>query len=530
MAVSCSKNGGDVLEEVETPVCITANQTTILTKASDGLYSSETGFDGGETVKVFVNSPERSADFTVGAPDASHKSVLTGTLYYPSTGDLTLYAVYPSTSVSSHTVAYDQSSDSNYKASDLMFARKSVDQADKKNPQNLQFDHKLVKLKVNVNIVAGISAVTKIEMFNVKRQVAVSAGPSSMTVAEPASATDGQGDNIKIFEGSQTETGCSYACVFPAQGWDNEDFIKVTADGKTVTYKLTRSSWTAGSQYELTLNINAAALNTVTSISGWSDNNPDVVIYPTTETKTILNVTSEDIGWIITPDGCVYENKSSVDAAGKTGVAMIVYIGDPGSADASSSFKGLAISLESVEVGDTWRFNWCSPSVNEYCLFRQYSSWMEGSETDADKDMNGIQNTLMLQGHPTHTHPAANSLKSFSVLAPVGSSGWFIPSAGQWKKFLYETCGIRWNSEGRSTNGSADITTVNAFFNRAGYTTSLLYPNTRFCCSTESVKGEDNAPLYWSFDFGTDYTDGGIWIYPFMKDRAPAVVRPFVAF
>ena len=149
------------------PVTLTASQGSILsisggmTRATDGLYSATSGFTGTESVRVFMNSSSSSSDYTVGSPTAGVSSLTGGSLYYPPSGSISLFAIYPAASASSHTVTYDQTSDDNYKASDLMYATKAVDQADKANAQNLEFAHQLIKLKLNINKGAGITSVTE---------------------------------------------------------------------------------------------------------------------------------------------------------------------------------------------------------------------------------------------------------------------------------------------------------------------------------------------------------------------------------
>ena len=250
------------------PVTLTASQGSILsisggmTRAADGLYSASSGFSGTESVRVFMNSSSSSSDYTVGSPTAGVSSLTGGSLYYPPSGSISLFAIYPAASASSHTVTYDQTSDDNYKASDLMYATKAVDQADKANAQNLVFAHQLVKLKLNIIKGAGITEVTEVKMKNVKRTVSVAPTTSSAGIGSATSTDDENGDNILIFSGSNTSSETqTYACVFPAQAWNNTDFITVTADSKTVTYQLNRSEWTAGAEYELTFHLNAVALN-----------------------------------------------------------------------------------------------------------------------------------------------------------------------------------------------------------------------------------------------------------------------------
>ena len=250
------------------PVTLTASQGSILsisggmTRAADGLYSATSGFTGTESVRVFMNNSSSSSDSTVGSPTAGVSSLTGGSLYYPPSGSISLFAIYPAASASSHTVTYDQTSDDNYKASDLMYATKAVDQADKANAQNLEFAHQLVKLKLNIIKGAGITEVTEVKMKNVKRTVSVAPTTSSAGIGSATSTDDENGDNILIFSGSNTSSETqTYACIFPSQAWNNTDFITVTADEKTVTYQLNRSEWTAGAEYELTFHLNAVALN-----------------------------------------------------------------------------------------------------------------------------------------------------------------------------------------------------------------------------------------------------------------------------
>ena len=223
------------------PVTLTASQGSILsisggmTRAADGLYSATSGFTGTESVRVFMNSSSSSSDYTVGSPTAGVSSLTGGSLYYPPSGSISLFAIYPAASASSHTVTYDQ---------------------------NLVFAHQLVKLKLNIIKGAGITEVTEVKMKNVKRTVSVAPTTSSAGIGSATSTDDENGDNILIFSGSNTSSETqTYACVFPAQAWNNTDFITVTADSKTVTYQLNRSEWTAGAEYELTFHLNAVALN-----------------------------------------------------------------------------------------------------------------------------------------------------------------------------------------------------------------------------------------------------------------------------
>lgn len=268
------------------------------TRAADGLYTGDTGFTGGETVKVFkmVGEDTESADYSVGAP-SDGKSDLTAVgdeLRYPASGTTTLYAVYPSASTESHVVKRDQTTDAAYKASDLMYAPAvNVTKEQRAQVQNLDFKHQLVKLKVVVNKTAEVGQVKGVTLMNVKRKAAVTVASTGMTVGE-ATATvsddDGYDDteatnNSILVSGQETaapgvaET-YTYACVFPAQAWAEADFIKIEADTKTTTYKLTKS-FTAGNFYQLTVTLNGLALGSTVTIDNWTGNESVCNVHPT---------------------------------------------------------------------------------------------------------------------------------------------------------------------------------------------------------------------------------------------------------
>ena len=136
-----------------------------------------------------------------------------------------------------------------------------------------------------------------------------------------------------------------------------------------------------------------------------------------------LNLTSPAVGQVIGNDGKNYAAGATLPM-GVTAVAMIAYVGEAGSADASSAtYKGLALALADVSVTKAW----CT-QTSATCLTTQYSS-----ATDAKGDMAGIANTDALYSH-AHTHAAAKAARDYSVTRPTGTSAWFLPSAGQWEK------------------------------------------------------------------------------------------------
>lgn len=136
-------------------------------------------------------------------------------------------------------------------------------------------------------------------------------------------------------------------------------------------------------------------------------------------------VTSDYVGSVVTTDGNVYATVAAASAASKTAVAVIAYVGTAGSVDASSgTYKGLAVALSDANSGSNCK--WAESYAN--CL----SSTQTDDIVTALGFKNGITCTSTLTGDG-HTHAAATAAASNNgTTAPTGTSGWFMPSMGQW--------------------------------------------------------------------------------------------------
>ena len=139
-------------------------------------------------------------------------------------------------------------------------------------------------------------------------------------------------------------------------------------------------------------------------------------------------VTAADLGKIIGANGNIYANAAAAEADGTTAVALIAYVGAPGTADAgSTTYRGLALALTDATTA-VWDLQF-----TETCLGTQYDT-----EMTAITDMAGIANTDALYNHGgTHTHTAAKVAREYNGgVHPFGTSEWFLPSAGQWEKMI----------------------------------------------------------------------------------------------
>lgn len=137
--------------------------------------------------------------------------------------------------------------------------------------------------------------------------------------------------------------------------------------------------------------------------------------------KALSETTADDLGSVIASDGKVYP----AGTIGITPVAMIVYVGDPGTADCNSgTYRGLAIALSDSEAPSDKNGAKYLNSASE-----QYETMWEIMGFDKDGLLDEIQRIAARNG--------LNVPLSYDVPVPQGNvtSGWFMPSAGQYIAF-----------------------------------------------------------------------------------------------
>lgn len=141
--------------------------------------------------------------------------------------------------------------------------------------------------------------------------------------------------------------------------------------------------------------------------------------------------TSADVGKVIGADGKLYATKRLAEAAGTTAVALIAYVGTAGSVDESSlTYKGLAIAMEDCSTTT----NWCDiNSISDQCSNNDYRN---NSILTVRNWINGFSRTDDLVKKAGHNHWAAKAVKSYNVSPASGTSGWFLPSMGQWQLII----------------------------------------------------------------------------------------------
>lgn len=479
------------------------------TRAAQNL--NDVTFASGEGVMVRIRengtSDWEAYDFVTGEAGA----MIAGepAPYYPvGSTNIDIAAVYPAVAGTSFSVLSDQTADASYKASDLMFAS-VTNQAKQADPVNLVFSHKMAKINVNITAGSGVSSIESLSILNVKPTVSF-----DLATGDTGEAS---GSAISV---SMSNNG---AAAIPAQTISGGLLSIVTDKGEAV-YSVAEKAFEAGKQYTLNITVNLRAVGASTAITGWTSEGT-VTVNPVSDPLTVMNVTSEHLGWIITGDGFVYENKAAVDAAGKTGVALIFYVGEPGTADNSNStYRGLAMALSAE------RQHWGYEDSGALCLKTQYSTYAE-----AITDMDGIQSTMTLLSHThsyPHNHDAFIEAVEHEPKAPVGTSGWFVGSMGQWNKYISGMCGVSVTDEGTyaQSSGSEDVVSLGKPFVVAGYPdyfyTGDYYQNNVYWTSTEDVN-ENTYPRAWTVDLGYYYPT--VFLVQHSKGDG-LYIRPFVAF
>lgn len=170
--------------------------------------------------------------------------------------------------------------------------------------------------------------------------------------------------------------------------------------------------------------------------------------------KTYARNNGYNVSWKMYGVGDVILENGTFAPAGTDGaIAKITYVGSD--AETSTTYNhGLALALEDA---DSNAQTWCA-QTSSTCLSTQYDG------LSMFNDVAGLANTVALVGSELHAHDAAFSAIYYNgATHPDGTSGWFLPSAGQWRKMAtavggYDKLGLQADVDyWSSTEASASI-------------------------------------------------------------------------
>ena len=185
-----------------------------------------------------------------------------------------MWAVYPSTitvGTTDFTIESDQTSDANYKNSDLMIAQK-LENKTKTDDITLSFTHQLSKIIVKLGKEAGVDgdltgAVIKLTDVVKKTALTVS-GDNGITLG---SLSSDAGDKGELTIGTYNATNGTAAIVIP-QSTGTMKFKVTLANGGSYTANMpnTTTTFAANKEYTFTLTLKANAITVSASINEWT--------------------------------------------------------------------------------------------------------------------------------------------------------------------------------------------------------------------------------------------------------------------
>lgn len=143
------------------------------------------------------------------------------------------------------------------------------------------------------------------------------------------------------------------------------------------------------------------------------------------EASTVEASASEKpkVGYLLFDDGTWAQRNQ----AGKTPVGIIFSL-EPSESDKAKGYShGYALALRNATQKVKWSTSILANQTGEYT-----SSTEHGFQTDLD----GLDHTRYLLSQGNGLYPAAEAAVAYPVKAPAGSSGWYLPSSGQW----FEIC------------------------------------------------------------------------------------------
>ena len=119
-----------------------------------------------------------------------------------------------------------------------------------------------------------------------------------------------------------------------------------------------------------------------------------------------------------------------------TGAIGIVFSNMTSNTDYNNGYKkGYVLALKNAASGVVWAnggyYNSDAPGLQNDNTWALMSS-----------DLDGLTETNQLKAYGLSSYPAANYAVNYSVAAPSASSGWYLPSSGQWYQICTNLCGI----------------------------------------------------------------------------------------
>ena len=146
--------------------------------------------------------------------------------------------------------------------------------------------------------------------------------------------------------------------------------------------------------------------------------------------------------------GKFYTSNLTLSAGGDSApmpVAMIAYVGDAGSVETGTEYRGLAIAMQDCNKDNTDTDYWYSTTNLTRWNNNQTTKCTphQGTVAEAREWLDGISITNTLVNETNHNHSAAKAAANYqydpsnpTAALPTCLSNWFLPSLGQWQLMI----------------------------------------------------------------------------------------------
>lgn len=367
------------------------------TRAADGLLKDN--FPSGTDINVVIDGNEYS--YKTNEPGKELTCTNNPIPYYAISGkSVSIKAFYPTlekgwynrTSTWNWAVRNDQTSEADYRSSDKMYATvpssySGLDADGKvtptKNVVPLKFYHLMAKVVLNVTTPDANTKIYKVTLNSVKTRYQMD--------CVNCRAYDAYFDSrntagvITVYNNANGATGTvTCAAVFPPQTISSDvNFITVTTSDGTLYYKLPQSvNFVSGQQYAYKL-------------------------------STYVDKQEMKFGNVICSDGtmCEYSKRGN-----RTPVAVIAYVGS--NTGNSTYCHGLALALS-----NDGQFKWSTVNESAHTI------------KSSDKNFPVEDGNIYRSENNNSSYPAFQAAFNHAS-TPKNTSGWFLPSAYQWKQVI----------------------------------------------------------------------------------------------
>jgi hypothetical protein len=478
-AVDTSKHSGTnlIVHAAEPAKGITSNVSKMTrTSTSDGYWPNGANIAvqlGGTTKQYTVDS---SGNITSSSPFYwANKNDISVTSWFPYSASLSSWALVNS----------DQSTETNYGNSDLLYSSGTLSYDGSKK---LRYNHQTAKVVINIVKANGVTNASNISFVT----IGTSGTPIDLSGTVGSTGTITASSTITGYITPYQTTSSSYAATYSAliipQDMNGKQFIAIKVAGGNIFYYIPSTSTSLSGGYVYTYDITIP--NSTTNVGDYYFNDGSWGTLAVHATSAV------------SPIGVIFSNSPNAIDKGygwKHGYAMALT-----NASASSLYWSTYTSTD--EAGDTFGNYTYADYTGDYTTFIV--------NKDGYSETHAIRNKTT---YSQNTYPAfwytlnyGTSLESGTTVyaAPAGSSGWFIPSVGQWWDILINLGGLpstptsgenaycRWYSEDKTgdTNNYSLIcaTNINKYLtatsNKSKVTPDFFYNNNfeLYWCSSES--------------------------------------------